>query len=224
MAAIAALDDDVRRALYECVRAAGRPITREEAATAVGISRKLAAFHLDKLVDLKLLRSGFRTGPARRVGRAPRLYEPANDEIAVRLPERTPELLAAILIEAVTQADDDEPARDAAQRIARQRGTGLGMTARRRHGRPGKIGTARATRLVRDLLAEQGFQPYQHGPTLRLRNCPFHALAAQAPEVVCGLNHQYLTGVITGLGVERCLAAALAPRPGECCVQLHRVN
>src|SRR4051794_36888040 len=36
VAAIAALDDDVRRALYEHVRAAGAPVTREEAAAAVG--------------------------------------------------------------------------------------------------------------------------------------------------------------------------------------------
>ena len=62
VAAIAALDDDVRRALYEHVRAAGVPVTREEAATAVGISRKLAAFHLDKLVELGVLRVRVRAG------------------------------------------------------------------------------------------------------------------------------------------------------------------
>src|SRR3954447_20898917 len=93
VAAIAALDDDVRRGLYEHVRGAGAPVTREEAATAVGISRKLAAFHLDKLVELGLLRSGFGPRSDRRVGRAPRLYQPATQDIAVRVPERSPELL-----------------------------------------------------------------------------------------------------------------------------------
>src|SRR5205809_883694 len=67
VAAIAALDDDVRRALYEHVRAAGAPVTRQEAATGVGISRKLAAFHLDKLVELGVLRSGFGPPSGRRV-------------------------------------------------------------------------------------------------------------------------------------------------------------
>src|SRR4051812_43406134 len=102
VAAIAALDDDVRRALYEHVRAAGSPVTREEAATAVGISRKLAAFHLDKLVDLGVLSSGFGPATDRRVGRAPRRYEPAQGDIAVRGPERSPQPLASILVEAGT--------------------------------------------------------------------------------------------------------------------------
>src|SRR5690349_8929404 len=100
VAAVAALDDDVRRRLYEFVRAAGAPVTREAAATGVGISRKLAAFHLDKLVELGLLRSGFGPGP-RRVGRAPRWYEPGPREVAVTVPERTPEVLAEILVDAV---------------------------------------------------------------------------------------------------------------------------
>src|SRR3954447_20969315 len=94
VAAIAALDDDVRRALYEHVRAAGTPVTREEAAGAIGISRKLAAFHLDKLVELGVLRSGFGGATEGRVGRAPRVYEAATEDISVRVPERSPELLA----------------------------------------------------------------------------------------------------------------------------------
>src|SRR4051812_23000871 len=55
VAAIAALEDDVRRALFEHVRGAAQPVTRESAAAAIGISRNLAAFHLDKLVELGLL-------------------------------------------------------------------------------------------------------------------------------------------------------------------------
>ena len=126
MAAIAALDDDVRRALYERVRAAGVPVTREEAATAVGISRKLAAFHLDKLVDLGVLRSGFGPATGRRVGRAPRRYEPAEEDVAVRVPERSPELLASILVEAVSTEGADERAEQAVLRVARERGAGAG--------------------------------------------------------------------------------------------------
>src|SRR3954470_17350952 len=79
LAAIAALDDDVRRALYEHVRAAGVPVTREGAANAVGISRKLAAFHLDKLVELGVLRSGFGPASERRGGRGPRLLQAARE-------------------------------------------------------------------------------------------------------------------------------------------------
>jgi predicted ArsR family transcriptional regulator len=45
------LADRTRRALYEHVRRArDHGVTREQAAAALGISRALAAFHLDKLV------------------------------------------------------------------------------------------------------------------------------------------------------------------------------
>ena len=47
MAAIALLADELRQRLYRFVAAQPGPVTRDQAAAAVGISRKLAAFHLD---------------------------------------------------------------------------------------------------------------------------------------------------------------------------------
>ena len=47
--------DPVRRALYRHVAVAGRDVSRDEAAQAVGISRNLAGFHLDRLVAEGLL-------------------------------------------------------------------------------------------------------------------------------------------------------------------------
>jgi predicted ArsR family transcriptional regulator len=222
VAAIAALDDDVRHALYAYIRGVGIPVTRESAAAAVGISRKLAAFHLDKLVELGVLRSGFATDTVRRVGRVPRVYEPAVADIAVHVPERTPELLAGILVEAVVgtaDAQSDPHAQEAARRVARRRGAALGRRARD-EARPGRLGVERATALAFDVLAAEGFEPYRAGPTVRLRNCPFHPLAATAPEFVCGLNHEYVTGLVEGIGADGRLAAELAPRPGECCVAI----
>lgn len=219
VAAIAALDDDVRRGLYEYVRAAGAPVTRESAAAAVGISRKLAAFHLDKLVDLGLLKSGFRTAEARRVGRAPRIYQPATTDITVRVPERTPELLAGILVEAVTGQRPGESGTAAAMRVARSCGTAAGASARSRT-RAGRIGAERATAVAEDVLAEHGFEPYRVAGVVRLRNCPFHQLAAKNPEFVCGLNREYLGGVLDGIGADGRIVAKLAPRPGECCVEI----
>ena len=219
MAAIAALDDDVRRSLYEHVRAAGVPVTREEAATAVGISRKLAAFHLDKLVDLGVLRSGFGPATGRRVGRAPRRYEPAEEDIAVRVPERSPELLASILVDAVTSERPDERAEEAALRVARERGTALGTDERARL-RGGRVGAERALATSEELLARQGFEPFRENGSVRLRNCPFHPMAGVAPALVCGLNRAYLAGMIEGLDAGDRVAAELAPRAGECCVEL----
>lgn len=77
MAALAVLGDESRRRLLEFVRRARRPVTREEASAAVGISRKLAAFHLDKLVASGLLEAG--TAGTGRAGWAarPRCTGPA---------------------------------------------------------------------------------------------------------------------------------------------------
>lgn len=219
VAAIAALDDDVRRALYEYVRAAGTPVSREAAAAAVGISRKLAAFHLDKLVDLGLLTSGFSATEVRRVGRAPRLYQPAPTDITVRVPERTPELLAGILVDAVSGQRAGESGTDAAMRVARTCGVAAGSLARSRT-RAGRIGAERATAVAEDVLTEHGFEPYRVAGVVRLRNCPFHQLVAKNPQFVCALNREYLCGVLDGIGADGRIVAELAPRPGECCVEI----
>src|SRR5881409_1470979 len=60
IAAIASLDEPVRRELYLYVAGRGREVGRDEAARALRISRALAAFHLDKLVELGLLDAAYR--------------------------------------------------------------------------------------------------------------------------------------------------------------------
>lgn len=222
VAAVAALDDDVRRALFEYVRAAAQPVTREEAARAVGISRKLAAFHLDKLVELGVLRSGFGPVSQRRVGRAPRRYGPAEVDISVRLPERQPELLASILVEAIAAPRREESADAAASRVAHRRGLELGQEERSRL-RGGRVGADRALAAGEAALARQGYEPFREGRVVRMRNCPFHPLANMAPEFVCGLNQAYLAGMVEGLDADSAVSAELAPRPGECCVELRPI-
>jgi predicted ArsR family transcriptional regulator len=54
---------------------------------------------------------------------------------------------------------------------------------------------------------------------LRLRNCPLAPLAAKAPQLVCGINHAFLTGFLDTLQAST-LTAVLAPRAGWCCVEL----
>lgn len=219
IAAIAALDDDLRGRMYTFIRRADRPITRDEAAASVGISRKLAAFHLDKLVTAGLLRAGYAnvTG-VRRVGRAPKVYEPAGLDVQVSIPPREHGLLADILIEAVLTEDAGESARQAALRVATERGHRLGTTERDRT-RPGRLGTERALTQVGEILERHGFEPARDTPALlRLRNCPFHPLAADAPDLVCAINHAFLTGLLTGLDAGT-VHADLTPRPGACCVE-----
>jgi predicted ArsR family transcriptional regulator len=208
--AAAALVDSSRRALYDHVRQQDHPVSREEAAAALQISRNLAAFHLDKLVEAGLLRARYQPPPdrPRGRGRAPKVYEPAGDGLAITIPERRYRLLAEILADAIAAGAGD--AAGAARHHAREQGQALG--ARLRDATPpGSLAGA---------LAQLGFEPAAEADgTLLLHNCPFHALAARQTELVCGLNHEFLTGLVRGLAVPD-VRADLAPRPGACCVQL----
>jgi predicted ArsR family transcriptional regulator len=222
--AVSVLADGTRRRMYGFIRRAQRPVTREEAAADAGISVKLAAFHLDKLVAAGLLRAGYDSpGTAPRVGRRPKVYEPAGADIRVSIPERRPDVLAEILMDAVLGGQPGEDARAAALRTARTRGEELGA-ATRAHSRPGRLGPERSITVSEAVLEQRGFEPDRPTPTdLRLLNCPFHPLAARSPELVCGINHAFLGGFLAGLrtnGIE----AVLAPRPGRCCVELRAAS
>ena len=219
VASIAALDDDVRSALYAFARDADGPITREAAADAVGISRKLAAFHLDKLVAAGLLQARIEALGTRRVGRTPKVYEPAGTDIAVHVPPREPQVLAEILVGAVVTERADERVGQAVLRVAHERGVALGEGERSRL-RPGRVGAERAMTLASAVLEQHGFEPCRAAGTVRLRNCPFHPLAASAPELVCGLNHAFLSGMLEGLHAQAAVDAVLVPREGACCVEL----
>lgn len=219
--AVAALGDARRRRLYDFIRVARRPISRDEAASAVGISRKLAAFHLDKLVEAGLLRSQLATFGTARVGRRPKVYEPADTDIQVSIPARRHEMLADILTQAVLTEEQHGSAKVAATRVAHERGLTAGAAVRDRI-RPGRLGAERALTLAEGILASCGFDPARNGPgCLRLRNCPFHPIAASAPELICELNLAFMTGMIAGLHAHT-VEALLAPAASECCVELRR--
>jgi predicted ArsR family transcriptional regulator len=219
--AIAALDDDLRSRMYVYIRARGRAVSRDEAADHVGISRKLAAFHLDKLVERGLLEAHYARLPGRGgrgAGRSSKLYEPSDVEIDVSIPERRYDIVGEIMVEALTQ-DSKEPPREAARRVAFDRGEAIGQEVKREM-RLRPPGSERALAVAEETLADYGFEPYRVGDeTVSLRNCPFHDLSRRAPELVCGLNREFIDGFLRGLG-NKSVEAALEPTPGECCVKL----
>jgi predicted ArsR family transcriptional regulator len=203
--AVATLSDPSRRALYDYVRRQDHAVGRDEAAVATAMSRSLAAFHLDKLVDAGLLAARYEapTDQPRGRGRAPKVYVPAGDGLAVTVPERRYELIAEILAEAV--ADGGHPASEVAARLAYERGRSVATG-------PDIVG----------VLTDLGFEPDAGPDAVRLHNCPFHALAARHTDLVCGLNHAFLSGVVAGMDAPR-PEPVLAPAAGRCCVVLrHR--
>jgi predicted ArsR family transcriptional regulator len=218
--AIAALGERARRALYEYVVAQAEPVSRDAAAQAVGIGRPLAAFHLDRLVQEGLLvasyrRLGGRSGPG--AGRPSKLYSRAEADVSVSLPPREYELAARLMARAIA-AGGGEPRRTL-DREARAVGVGLGEEARVRCGsRPSR---RRLREAALEVLADRGFEPSTDaGGDVRLRNCPFDALAADEPDLVCGMNLALVQGLVGALGPEMEGDAVLDPAPGVCCVAL----
>src|SRR5262245_35189033 len=215
---VAVLVDDVRRALYDYVRRQDHPVTREEAAEASRISRGLAAFHLDKLVDAGLLRA-WEQAPQhvpRGRGRSPKVYQPSGAVVALSVPERRYELVAQILADAIAHAPDDAPTEvtRGADRRGRQIGVILAEAQRQRHA--GASVMPRACHA----LAKLGFEPGRVDTgQVRLHNCPFHSLAMAQPGLICGLNRAFVQGVLSGMGLDE-VTAVLSPQRPACCVVL----
>ena len=219
--AVGALVDSVRRALFDYVRRQDHPVTREEAADAQGVSRNLAAFHLDKLVEVGLLRARYES-PAdqpRGRGRTPKVYQASGDDLALTVPERRYELVGEILADAV--AEEPTRAGEAAVERAAGRGWAHGQHIAG-HLPPGAdpAGELAVACLALDGL---GFESRPEGAAVVLRNCPFHDLAQRQRQLVCGINHAFVSALLTGLGTAH-VTARLEPRPDACCVELSTVD
>ena len=221
---LAGLGDPIRRALYRHVAERGVPVSRDEAAHAAGISRPLAAYHLDKLVDDGLLEPRYHRRSSRRgpgAGRPAKHYVRADRQIDLSLPARDYAALAELLAHAV-EADRTGAAKAALDAAAAALGAGLGTEALSWTAPDGDPDQALAT--VRQALAARGYEPSDDPDgTIRLRNCPFDRIAAQHRQLVCGANHALLQALTDQVdGDPPTLQAVLDPQPGRCCVTLTR--
>ena len=216
---LSTLADPARQSLYAAVSESDEPITRDAAAKAAGISRTLAAYHLDLLVDAGLLgtsfaRPGGASGPG--AGRPAKHYFRIQQERTVSVPPRDYELLADLL---ATAYDDDE------QGLVHSALLRAAVVEGRRFGAEGPDRAADeantpdpSQRELCELLEQRGYEPAVEGNgTIGLRNCPFHRLSRSHTDLVCGLNHALLSGVLEGRG-EDAERAELCPREGRCCV------
>ncbi|MGQ0716342.1 MAG: helix-turn-helix transcriptional regulator [Pseudonocardiales bacterium] len=217
ISAIAALDEPTRRALYDYVVRQPAPVSRDDVAAAFELPRTTAAFHLDRLADEGLLdvvyqrRTG-RTGPG--AGRPAKLYQRSGHQVAVSLPQRRYDLAGRLLSSALEHAErsGDSPRAILDQR-AYQLGKELGDTARNTAGDSDNRKTALR------VLDEYGFEPRIEGDHVALANCPFHTLAQEYTQLVCGMNLRLLTGLLDALSPTG-LTPHLDPTPPRCCVRL----
>jgi predicted ArsR family transcriptional regulator len=220
---LAGLGDPLRRALYRHVADRGVPVSREDAARAVGISRPLAAYHLDKLIDDGLLAARYQRRSGRRgpgAGRPAKHYVRADRQIELSLPARDYATLAELLADAV-ETDPSGTAQAALNHAAGALGAELGTEAAK-HTEP-ESNPDQVLAALRQALADRGYEPFDDPDgAIRLRNCPFDRIAAHHRQLVCGANLAMLQGLTDHLGGDPPVRAVLDPQPGRCCVALTR--
>jgi predicted ArsR family transcriptional regulator len=221
--AIAPLAEPVRRAVFLAVADAANAVGREEVAAAVGISRALATFHLERLLDAGLIEAEFQKGMLNgrpRRGRPQKRYRPAQRDIAISVPPRRYELAGAIFADAL--AAMDRPA--ALDAVAADYGRAIGRRVRTRVAEvpdpAGAVGVVGAVGALKGALAEEGFAPRECGVgRICLGNCPFDALARRHRDVVCPTNLALFNGLLDEAAIAG-VSAVLEPSPERCCVVL----
>jgi predicted ArsR family transcriptional regulator len=215
VAAVASLGEPIRRRIYDHISAQSIPVSRDDVAGSLDIPRQTAAFHLDRLAEQGLLAVSFarrsgRSGPG--AGRPAKLYERSARQVSVSLPPRHYDLAGGLLAGALVEAEQTgEAPRDVLGRRADALGRALAVE------RPDEAVTGALLRL----LENHGYEPQVEGADIALHNCPFHSLAREHTELVCGMNLHLLEGVLAGLG-RTGLRACLDPKPSRCCVRLER--
>jgi predicted ArsR family transcriptional regulator len=220
---IAALADPVRRRLYLFVCAQSGPVSRDQAAEAVGAPVHQAKFHLDKLEAEGLLESEYarlsgRRGPG--AGRSSKLYRRAARQISVSLPDREYELAGQLMADAIDEAAaTGQPVVDTLYRLAANEGRSMGEGTITTRGHPRSAEAA--LNLAVQTLARHGYEPREHNGRVMLINCPFHTLAQAHTQLVCGMNHALIRGLTDTLSPHR-PTADLEPGSDRCCVVISR--
>jgi predicted ArsR family transcriptional regulator len=220
---LAALGEPLRRDIYLFVSSRPEPVSRDETAEHFGVSRAVAAFHLDKLAGFGLLDVEFKRPPGRSgpgAGRPTKLYRSTTSDVAFSIPPREYELAGRLFAEAVTVCQRDGiPLERAVTDTARTVGQSLGRQVLDQ-----VDDTIEPELLVEgacQVLRNCAYEPQRQGNDITLTNCPFHSLAQDYRDLVCGMNLALMTGLTHELPGST-LEARLDPEPGRCCVRLLR--
>jgi predicted ArsR family transcriptional regulator len=196
---------DSRSALLAALQAAGHPLGVTEAAEAIGVGESTARFHLSLLVSAGLVT---RTADRRASAGRPFLrYAPADppgpvavDEAPVpaaqsgsTAPGRYEELAGLLASQLDGTVDPGAAAREAGRRWMPEL-PAVADAARARGDGPVAV--------VTGLMDRLGFAPERVAGSdeIRLRACPFEAVARRHRAVVCGVHLGLLEQTVAGLG------------------------
>lgn len=187
-----ALGDNTRYAIYlELARAAG-PRTTAEIAEALGLHPNTVRPHLERMRDVGLVE--VQVDARGEVGRPQHRYSVAPDAPSLGLePPTMPGLARLVLAMArrVGASADDA--------------TAVGADEGHRRAAPYRDAPSSLEALVSD-LDRLGFDPIvsdgddEDTAVVAFANCPFADVAADHPELVCGLHRGLVAGFVAGMG------------------------
>jgi predicted ArsR family transcriptional regulator len=185
-----ALADEHRVRIVAELRGEPGGLDVRELGRRVGLHENTIRWHLGILGEAGLVDS--HPAPHGKPGRPRMLYlaSPGADDGPGRDEHR---LLATILTGTVAELPDGE-------RRAEASGRAWGRYLVRRPSPLARLTDELAIGEVTRVLDEQGFAPVAEGTEIQMRRCPFHDLAEQTPEIVCGVHRGIVSGALAELG------------------------
>lgn len=195
----AALADPTRYGIYQAVvRAAGEALTVAEVSGQFNLHPNVARMHLQKLVDVGLVRADIRK--SKGGGRPARTYHLSNQAAELQFPPRDYRSLAAMALQAISSPSQDPMG---ALELA---GAALGREEGLRGLRRDDLDPTRATldevlESLRVTCERLGLFPriesHENGRVdFEIKNCVYRELSAQFPGLVCRLHAAVLRGML----------------------------
>jgi predicted ArsR family transcriptional regulator len=170
--------DRQRAAILEALRGSSDGLDTSQLATAVGLHANTVRWHLGRLEASGLVQSS--PEQRRRRGRPAIIFRLTPEGVVADRDEYR--LLALMLTDALAR---DATAYETGVRWGRQ------------------LHDASPGASVAELLDHEGFAAEQTADRIEMRRCPFCALAADAPQVICSLHHGILDGALAASGSDR---------------------
>jgi predicted ArsR family transcriptional regulator len=186
------LGDNTRYAIYLELARSPRPLTTAEIAQTLGLHPNTVRPHLDRMRDVGLVVVGVETRG--EIGRPQHRYSPAPGAPSLGLEPPTMPLLARLVLGVARRVGAGS---DDAEAIGREEGA--------RRAAPYADAPSSLEALVTD-LDRLGFDPIVSAgddddtAVVAFANCPFNDVAAEHPDLVCGLHRGLVAGFVAGMG------------------------
>ncbi|MCZ0754635.1 helix-turn-helix transcriptional regulator [Anoxybacillus sp. J5B_2022] len=195
------LADPTRYHIYEYITKKHKEVSVQEIAEAFNIHPNVARLHLTKLEDVNMLVS--ETQKTGKGGRPSRLYRLSDDVIQLHFPFRDYQLLSKIAIQTMMKLGE------AGKQVLYETGKHFGkelVEQRLSHDQStGSLTFAEKVNILKEAAETAGFYPsfdyneQEQKIYFQVFNCPFKEVAFQQPEMVCGMHHAFLRGMLEAL-------------------------